>query len=890
MAHHPTLITTVEGIKEYHLPNGLQILLIPDQSQSNFIVNIVYKVGSRHEGYGEKGMAHLLEHMLFKSTKNLGDIKKLLSEKGGQANGTTWYDRTNYFEILPASDENLEWCIRMEADRMVNATILQSDLDVEFSVVRNEFEIGENNPNRMLNERVLSAAYMWHNYGNSTIGSREDIERVKADRLRLFYEKYYQPDNAVLIIGGKYDEEKAVEYIAQYFSVIPAPKRKIEPTYTVEPAQDGEKYVELKKSGDIQMVAAAYHTAAYADEDFAAIDALNEILTAEPSGYIYKSLVDQDKATEVYGWQPTLRDPSFLYLHVTVPKNKSLADARTTLVSALDQIPEMKFSERDLKRAQSRLLKNFNDIQNNTMRLAIGLTEAIGAGDFRLAFIYRDAVEALTLEDIHRVAKKYFIPSNRTLGVFIPENNVPKVKPREIKDEDIAALTQEFKGKNDEEDLVEFESTIPNIKKNLSVIRTSNGTRIGRLNKSLKGKKVLATFRFPIGTLESLTGKNEVQSVMASLLNSGTSTKTREDIHDLLDELTSRISFSFQGQIFSVNVSSYEDQFEATMDLVRELITDSTFPENEIHKTIKEKKAKIEADQNDPQSIVFNRIQHLVNHYPKGHIFYTPLPEERIEALDQVIKSDIEDLYQNLGASTHGYGTILSGMEEARIGAIAEEVFSEWITPADYEKIYPSFFESEAITEKINTPDKDNGAVLARINLNIDRYHDDYPALVMADALLGSGGFLTSRIPTRLREKEGISYGAGSFLRVAYAHSAAHWNIYAFYNPSLQNHVDSAIRDELEKIHADGFTQDELEVNKKSWSTDRQTVLGNDNFLVTTLINNHLHLGVELEEFEKLESHIQNLSLNEVNRVFRKYFDLEKLTFLYAGDFEKNKN
>src|SRR5690625_5160183 len=256
-----------------------------------------------------------------------------------------------------------------------------------------------------------------------------------------------------------------------------------------------------------------------------------------------------------------------------------LADARTTLVAALDQIPEMKFSERDLKRAQSRLLKNFNDIQNNTMRLAIGLTEAIGAGDFRLAFIYRDAVEALTLEDIHRVAKKYFIPSNRTLGVFIPENNVPKVKPREIKDEDIAALTQEFKGKNDEEDLVEFESTIPNIKKNLSVIRTSNGTRIGRLNKSLKGKKVLATFRFPIGTLESLTGKNEVQSVMASLLKSGTSTKTREDIHDLLDELRSRISFSFQGQIFSVNVSSYEDQFEATMDLVREMINASTLPE-----------------------------------------------------------------------------------------------------------------------------------------------------------------------------------------------------------------------------------------------------------------------------------------------------------------------
>src|SRR5690625_3411174 len=144
MAHHPTLITTVEGIKEYHLPNGLQILLIPDVSQSNVIVNIVYKVGSRHEGYGEKGMAHLLEHMLFKSTKNIDDIKKVLTEKGGIANGTTFFDRTNYYEIFPSSDENLRWSIEMEADRMINATILQSDLEKEFSIVRNELEINQN--------------------------------------------------------------------------------------------------------------------------------------------------------------------------------------------------------------------------------------------------------------------------------------------------------------------------------------------------------------------------------------------------------------------------------------------------------------------------------------------------------------------------------------------------------------------------------------------------------------------------------------------------------------------------------------------------------------------------------------------------------------------------
>src|SRR5215217_100549 len=185
----PKLVTTVEGLKEYELPNGLRVLLIPDASSTNVAVNIVYKVGSRHEGYGETGMAHLLEHMLFKQCKKFTDIKKAIADKGAQANGTTWYDRTNYYEILSASDENLRWALDMEADRMVNSKILPEELKKEFSVVRNEFEIGENYPGNVLNERVLSAMYLWHNYGKSTIGSKEDIERVKVDNLRAFYKK-----------------------------------------------------------------------------------------------------------------------------------------------------------------------------------------------------------------------------------------------------------------------------------------------------------------------------------------------------------------------------------------------------------------------------------------------------------------------------------------------------------------------------------------------------------------------------------------------------------------------------------------------------------------------------------------------------------------------------
>ena len=183
-AFAPVFVTSVEGVKEYSLANGLQVLLAPDPAQTNVVVNIVYHVGSRHEGYGETGMAHLLEHMMFKGSKKFSSIKQTIADKGAFANGTTWYDRTDYFEILPANDSNLTWALDMEADRMVNSLMKKEDLQKEFSVVRNEFEAGENYPDNILQERIVSTMYLWHNYGKSTIGSKEDIERVPINNLK----------------------------------------------------------------------------------------------------------------------------------------------------------------------------------------------------------------------------------------------------------------------------------------------------------------------------------------------------------------------------------------------------------------------------------------------------------------------------------------------------------------------------------------------------------------------------------------------------------------------------------------------------------------------------------------------------------------------------------
>src|SRR5262245_42645739 len=211
------------GITEYNLANGMKVLLLPDQSQDTITVNVTYLVGSRHESYGERGMAHLLEHLLFKGTPKIANPKNELLKRGARYNGTTSFDRTNYFETFPASEDTLEFVLGMEADRMVNASVSKQDLESEMTVVRNEFEAGQNSPFALLRERTAAAAYLWHNYGRSVIGTLSDIENVPIERLQGFYRHYYQPDNAVLIVAGKFDSARALATIAQTFGAIPKP-------------------------------------------------------------------------------------------------------------------------------------------------------------------------------------------------------------------------------------------------------------------------------------------------------------------------------------------------------------------------------------------------------------------------------------------------------------------------------------------------------------------------------------------------------------------------------------------------------------------------------------------------------------------------------------------
>ncbi|HXA51425.1 MAG TPA: pitrilysin family protein, partial [Candidatus Acidoferrum sp.] len=454
-------LTTVEGISEYSLPNGLRVLLFPDASNAKVTVNMTYMVGSRHEGYGETGMAHLLEHILFLKTKTRENVKKELTDHGAEFNGSTAWDRTNYFETMTASDENLKYAIGLEADRMVNSRVEKQLLDTEMTVVRSEFEMRENSPEGILFQRVLEAAYAWHNYGHMPIGNRSDIENVPINRLAAFYQKFYQPDNALLTVAGKFDENKALALIAENFGKIPKPSRVLDLTYTSEPTQDGERDVKLRRVGENPAAMVMFHVPAGSHPDAAALEVLSGVLGDTPSGRLYKSLVDNKKAVGASMGVEELHDPGFMVASVRLQGQQDLQDATQTMLQTIDNIVKEPPSKEEVDRVKTRLLKQIDLEMADSQEVAVDLSEWQAQGDWRLFFLMRDRIKAVTEADVLRVAKAYLKESNRTVGSFVPTKNPERAEIPATPD--ISAEVKAYKGTETISQGETFEPTPDNI-------------------------------------------------------------------------------------------------------------------------------------------------------------------------------------------------------------------------------------------------------------------------------------------------------------------------------------------------------------------------------------------------------------------------------------------
>ena len=881
-----TKLASVEGITEYVIDdNELRILLFPDQSKPTVTVNVTYMVGSRHEAYGETGMAHLLEHLVFKGTPDHPDIPKELNEHGARFNGTTWYDRTNYFETMSASDENLRWALEMEADRMVNSYISGDDLESEMTVVRNEFEMGENSPTSVLLERVLSTAYLWHNYGKSTIGARADIENVPIERLQGFYRKYYQPDNAFLIVAGKFDPAKTMDMIMETFGKLEKPERELIPTYTREPIQDGERYADLKRVGDVQAVSAAYHIPPGSHQDYPAVDVLVELLTSEPSGRLYQALVEEGKASSQWGWAAQLAEPGFAYFHADVLKDKDLEEAKMAMLSTLDAVKDNPPSAEEVERAKKGLLKDFNLQMRESARVGRLISEFIAQGDWRLGFIYRDRLEQVTPEQVAEVAAKYLVPSNRTVGRFIPTEKPERAEIPDVPD--ISAMVDGYECREMASEGEAFEASYDNIDSRTKTGEVDKTLEYAFLSKETRADAVRARISLRFGSPGTLDNRQMAANFVGMMLNKGTENMSRQQIEDRLDELKASVRIGGDAEGAYAIIETERDQLAAVIDLVGEMMMKPSFPEEEFEKVKLEELASIEENRSEPQAIALTELRRRTSNHSKSDPRYTMNFDEEVAALNKVTLDEVKAFYKDFYGASDATVAVVGDFDEAAIEEALSNNFASWESPKRFERLKDSYFEPEKQNVEFETPDKANAWFLAAQNMKLSTSDEDYPAVMLGNYMLG-GGALKSRLADRIRQQDGLSYGVGSFFNASDLDQSATLGGYAFFAPENVEAVEKAFFEEIEKVLADGFTEEELVAAKSGWKQGQEVSRAQDGTLAAMLSEN-LYLDRDMQWSEEMETKVMALTVEEINAAMKKYLNPEKMVVIKAGDFAKGR-
>jgi zinc protease len=878
---------TVGGITEFDYPNGLRVLLFPDPSSPKVTVNMTYLVGSRFEGYGETGMAHLLEHMNFILSTNGRSIKKELVDHGAQWNGTTDYDRTNYFETVTASDDNLKWALGLEADRMVNMRIEKPLLDTEMTVVRNEFERGENNPQSILEERVIATAYLWHNYGKSVIGSRADIEKVPIDKLAAFYKKYYQPDNAVLVIAGQFDESKALAYVAQTCGAIPRPARKLDEPYTVEPAQDGERYVELRRVGSNQAIDIAWHAPALSHPDSAALEVLSGIMSGGGgrggggTGRLSKALVDNKKALSARMGYEELHDPGFVLVTATLSKDQSLDEARKTILDTVAGVVTEPPTKDEVEREKTRILQGMQQSMTNSQQAALGLSETIASGDWRLYFLNYDEIGKVTPEDVVRVAKLYFKASNRTVGEFIPTADPDRTEVPASPDLEGVFKTYTTGMKVSQGEA--FDPSPANIEKHLTRSKLPNGLKVVMLPKSSRGGTVVASLQVRFGDEKSLAGKNAVGSMAGALLMRGTKTRTRQQIQDEMVKLNARINVSGNVDGANATIQTTSENLVPALRLAADILRNPAFPDTEFDQVKKQRLAGIENRRTEPGPLASLALERTLNPYPRNDPRYVGTVDEDIEDANKVTLDDVKKFHSQFYGASHGELVIVGQFDTSAAGKAAADLFGNWTSPEPWRRITEDYRKIAPVNLKIEAPDKQSATFEAGLIVQMKDTDPDYPAMVLANYIFG--GSITSRMEDRIRNREGLSYGAGSSFAAPVEGSAARFGANATSNPMNTPKVEASFRDELAKTLAEGFTAKEVADNKKAFLDQRKVQRSQDAQLLR-LISTREEFGRTLDWDTQMDSKLEALTVDQINAAFRKHVDAAAISIVKAGDFK----
>ncbi|MDP3069485.1 MAG: pitrilysin family protein [Opitutaceae bacterium] len=890
-----THVKTLGGIAEYKLAaNDLNVLLLEDHSAPVLTFMVTYRVGSRNEVTGTTGATHLLEHLMFKGSKNFHPgigkgFDTLMDRIGGINNATTWLDRTNYYENLPS--QHLALAVELEADRMRGLLLREEDRQPEMTVVRNEFERGENDPSEALDKEVSAAAYLAHPYHHPTIGWRSDIEKVSIEKLREFYDTFYWPDNATVTVIGDFQPTAALDLIRKFFGPIPRAPKPIPQVYTEEPAQTGPRRVTVKRPGEVGVVQIGFKAPGALHADHAALDVLAAVLSDGKTSRLYRALIDPNLAISADAAKGFFRDNTLFNLTAVLAPGATHAQAEQTLLAEIAKVQRDGATSAEVGRAINKLLAGHAYRRDGSFAIAGQLNEAIAVGDWTAYHTLLDQLKTVTPADVQRVAKTYCLEDQSTTGWFIPQAEAPgkatSALPHDASHAGHARGPRYYR--TPDEPLSRHRAGLardaapaggpgsaaaiaPHVRR-----RTIAGIDVVTLRTSIKE---VVTLRGIVGAGDVFNppGNSAIADLAAGMLDKGTVQQDKFAVAAQLEQAGATLAFGTDSHALNIAGKCLRQDLPLVLGLLAEQLRTPRFDAEEFAKLKKQIAGRFKRQLEDPGFRADAAFARAI--FPVGHPNRPPADERYLADLEAATLGQVKAFHAAHYGPAAARLVLVGDLDDAVIDRSIAERFAGWTGGRTLPAATPAPALTAGRREQVEMPGKTSVSLVIGQPSGLRARDAGYQPLHLATAVLGSG-FFSARLLDIIRNQEGLTYGIGAQLG-SDAHADGSWAIQATFAPDLLDQGLASTLRELRRFHAQGVTAEELANFKVTLTGTHQVTLATTGGVASALLN-ALRRGYGPEWIDDYPRQLQALTLAEVNAAIRQRLDPDKMVTVLAG-------
>ncbi len=920
-ARSESLIT--RGVRKRVLQNGLTLITKELHDKPVVATIIWYRVGSRNEELGQTGKSHFLEHMLFKGTDRYkkGEIDLITLKNGGANNAFTWLDFTAYYFTF-ASDR-WQQALEIEANRMRHTTFAQEEFDPEKQVVEEELRIGLDGPWEALENEVWATAFREHPYHWPTVGWLGDLESATAADMKAYYDKWYHPRNATLVVVGDFNTDEVVARVEELYKEIPAgPEPR--PLAIVEPPQKGEKRVVVKKDTPVERMLIGYHAPAVADTDSYVLHVAEMILSTGKTSRLYQRLVEKDQSvTVVKASYNDHIDPSLFYIQAELKPGFEITRVEQAVYEEIERLKSAGVTGAELEKAKRQIeadivLSNEEYLQQ---AILLGQFETIALADhippdsrgYKYLDTMLDRIRAVSAEDVARVARKYFAQDNRTVGFLIDDDagaGGESASPSQISNFRFEISNHKSRVRPpgpvgwaaDPASRARFRTveqaagtSIPSsspaddgdrrgsrARPRLDVERLvlENGMVV-LLSENHTNSSVSINATVQAGSRFERDEKAGLASLVGELIDEGTATRNSDQIAEAVEAVGGRFITLGDYQSSGVRSAFLSSDISLGLEITADVLMNATFPEDKVWQHVERRRAQIKSRLDVPRVQASDEFNEEVF---KGHPLHRP-PVGYEHTVRSLTRADMIDFYRRYYVPNNTILTVVGDINKAEVKQRIEDVFGKWEKVADFTPpVIPRPARATAPVEKFIAAPKEQVNIFMG-HLGVERTNADYYSLLVMDTILGSSPGFTSRIPRILRDEQGLAYSTFSNITASAGIDPGRFVAYIGTSPENLKKATEGLRREITRIFEEPVTGEELESAKAyltgSFVFDFQTNAQIAEFLIEAEI---YKLGYDyLEKYPEL---IRATTVEEIARVTRAHLDPARLTTVVVGRIE----